>query len=874
MPGSSPRSNVRAFVQWKEPSVYAGEELECIITFKNVALQPELEQDIGPPATQSTSFTRDARHPGLASQGARGTAPQSRAAVARTSSIPGVRNPSGGRGPPPILSLNIVAPSSKSGPQSAPLQARTPGSATFMKGHGRSLSIMSLGSEAPSGRRTPTTITAAKRPARGGHSRSSSAQTMPKSPPQSDHSTKAVPPRQQSPLYEATTPPAMAEGPGESLPVRPVRRRPGTVSAGNTPQLRQKSTPPHDTSNGQATLDLDFPARGTSRAELSSPQSSDVPKPSRSPSNMHSGLRRPHSPRPVDGWSGVLGNLDPISRVISEASAPGTPRSSAEFYSMSNNSDDTVISELPSQNEAPAGSFPQSRPSTGSSRKPSFALAAAPETLMMGYARTTGHFTLDGSLVNGAPFEEVKRKGVQGGGGVVGVERSKRSSGVFGALSWGNIGESLGGLLGSDEMGSMAQMKASAGAKQVPLLSTPQSLLFVNLTLAPGESTSYDYRFTLPKGLPPSHRGRAIKIDYHLSIGIQRPEGQAMKYVQVPFRVLGTVGSKGEMLVHDLMSPFVLLQDAARTKSIAPGPPDSGGFPPFPQDEPPQQLQTPHHGLEDFLRYTERLLDAPEDPNGALLSPTEPPSPLASRKPSFFAQTPASAKEAIDLAIMRSNQAAQPGTQASSKEAQSPNRFTITRSGRPVAVLTLLRPAYRLGESVVGTLDFTAPPPASSDGPAPVQAYSVLLELESAERVDASLALRAAASLHRVTRRVHASTRENTLFARRVGVALAVPAAATPSFETTGVSLLWSLRVEFTTARDQGGRGLGIEAGGEQGGGGVDELFDELGRDDRGVSLIAKERLAAEAFEIAVPLRIYGAPCPEFRDGRAEALEI
>jgi hypothetical protein len=71
---------------------------------------------------------------------------------------------------------------------------------------------------------------------------------------------------------------------------------------------------------------------------------------------------------------------------------------------------------------------------------------------MMGYAQIMGSFTLDGSLINQAPFEEVKRKGVvggQGGGGVVGVEKTKRESGLFGALGWGNIGESLGGLLGA-----------------------------------------------------------------------------------------------------------------------------------------------------------------------------------------------------------------------------------------------------------------------------------------------------------------------------------------------------------------------------------------------------------------------------------------
>jgi hypothetical protein len=168
---------------------------------------------------------------------------------------------------------------------------------------------------------------------------------------------------------------------------------------------------------------------------------------------------------------------------------------------------------------------------------------------MMGYAQIMGSFTLDGSLINQAPFEEVKRKGVvggQGGGGVVGVERTKRDSGLFGALGWGNIGESIGGLLGSSEPSSIREMRGIASSKTVPLITTPQSILFVDLRLAPGESRSYTYSFTLPRGLPPTHKGKSMKVQYHLTIGTQRPgssKDRQVKHVDVPFRVFGSVTS-------------------------------------------------------------------------------------------------------------------------------------------------------------------------------------------------------------------------------------------------------------------------------------------------------------------------------------------
>ena len=175
-----------------------------------------------------------------------------------------------------------------------------------------------------------------------------------------------------------------------------------------------------------------------------------------------------------------------------------------------------------------------------------------PESLMMGYVQIMGSFTLDGSLINQAPFEEVKRKGVvggQGGGGVVGVERPKRESGLFGALGWGNIGESIGGLLGSSEPSSIREMRSTASSKTVPLITTPQSILFVDLKLAPGESRSYTYSFTLPRGLPPTHKGRSMKVNYHLTIGTQRAgstKEQQVKQVDVPFRVFGSVNGMSE----------------------------------------------------------------------------------------------------------------------------------------------------------------------------------------------------------------------------------------------------------------------------------------------------------------------------------------
>jgi hypothetical protein len=214
---------------------------------------------------------------------------------------------------------------------------------------------------------------------------------------------------------------------------------------------------------------------------------------------------------------------------------------------MSNHSNETLASEYVSQPAARL--LPRAFHLRQNSQLAPRPQQNLPESLMMGYAQIMGTFTLDGSLINQAPFEEVKRKGVvggQGGGGVVGVERKTRDSGLFGALGWGNIGESLGGLLGTSEPSSIREMRGIANSKTVPLITTPQSILFVDLRLAPGESRSYSYSFTLPRGLPPTHKGRSMKVAYHLTIGTQRPgsaKDQQVKHVEIPFRVFGSVTS-------------------------------------------------------------------------------------------------------------------------------------------------------------------------------------------------------------------------------------------------------------------------------------------------------------------------------------------
>jgi len=353
------------------------------------------------------------------------------------------------------------------------------------------------------------------------------------------------------------------------------------------------------------------------------------------------------------------------------------------------------------------------------------------------------------------------------------------------------------------------------------LLSTPQSLLFVDLRLAPGDEKSFSFAFTLPKGLPASHKGKAVKFSYNLIIGTQRPNGpkevQHVNRINIPFRVFSGVNSRGDVLGHDLMVPYVLLRDEARVQKIGSSP-----LPPKKEQSIGRLTWTSASG---FLSYVDEILEQKTSRS----SPPALKTPLASIPET--SRDPPTCKDAIDLAILRSNQVTDSN--------RSTNRFEIARNGRRIAVVVLNRPSHRLGETIVATIDFVG---------AALPCYSMRATLETSEKVAPSLAMRSSTSVNRATRRVHASYSENTLFATRVVFSPAIPISATPTLLTSGVNLEWVLRFEFVTSSSHG------EDAGPSGA----MLLESVGEDDRGSVFASLENLSCESFEISIPLIVYG----------------
>jgi hypothetical protein len=788
-------SNIRVSVSFDSPTVFAGEDVACTITFKNIAREQGAagrSPNRSPRSPQYNGAHRNVTP--LQSQGRPVTSP---------------RQSSYGAGPniPPHLRKGGHRVTNSVGRVEGALE----GGSTPR--HGRSLSILSMGTDAG---------TVVSVPSRGGHEgagrggrgheRTISVQTAPQrgsgGKQESGQSSGQGSPSIIAPVITEQDvdgpPPIRQKRPGVGRPLSEAKKSPGILHV----DFKFPAAPPPDDD-----------------ASVGVPESAISPK---TDSLLFKTLSLPLSDQ----------NANPIARVLSQSSANGSPRSSFDLSSevMSNHSDETLISEYIPQQMARL--LPRPNHTRNNSRLGVREPPRGPETIMMGHVQVMGSFTLEGSLVNQAPFEEIKRKGVvgsHGGGGVVGVERTKRDSGLFGAFGWGNIGESLGGLLGGGEMSSIKEMRGIANSKSIPLITTPPSILFVDLTLAPGESKSYSYRFTLPRGLPPTHRGRAIKVAYQLSIGTQRPgkgKEQQVRTADVPFRIFGSVDPGGDILGHDLMSPYILLRDQAKTSAL-----DSiVSKPDVKPKKPPDR-----DGEADFMKYISALLDK-SGPNGqpALLSPTSPLAPPDTlgdmRRQSSVGESPQSQVDIIDLAILRSNHKDHKPTNGAGTLS---NKFDIARSGHHVATLHITRPAYRLGETINLVANFKG---------ASIPTYAIQVALETRETVDAAISMRSTASIYRYTRKVHAYDAANTLFAKRLSFALGIPSNATPEFVTSGISMDWRLRVEFVTPRL-----TGMEGSHE-----FDEMLEEVAEDDRGAVLQGVEGLRVESFEVAVPIRVYG----------------
>lgn len=160
-------STIRVFVQWKEQTVFAGEDIECQITFKNVAPAP--------------SPSRTPPHPSTVNSFMPGS--QRKATQIKNGSPLNPRPGHLGKGHRSTLSLNVPAGSLRSQPTSTSWSARNATKSPREGGqHKRSVSIISIGASESVIEDATSQGSYAERPRNTsrGHGRSASLQIVPR----------------------------------------------------------------------------------------------------------------------------------------------------------------------------------------------------------------------------------------------------------------------------------------------------------------------------------------------------------------------------------------------------------------------------------------------------------------------------------------------------------------------------------------------------------------------------------------------------------------------------------------------------------------------------------------------------------------------
>lgn len=165
---STLQSNIRVFIQWREQTVFAGEDIECQITFKNVATTPASSKSPLHPSGSNGFLQSPERH----------RRPPSQIKNSALSPRPAVPNRGGHRS---SLSLT-VPPESVHSKQSEQWSRGTSRPGRGGEGHKRSVSIISMGASESAVDEVASHGSLAERPGRGarGHGRSASLQIVPR----------------------------------------------------------------------------------------------------------------------------------------------------------------------------------------------------------------------------------------------------------------------------------------------------------------------------------------------------------------------------------------------------------------------------------------------------------------------------------------------------------------------------------------------------------------------------------------------------------------------------------------------------------------------------------------------------------------------
>nr|XP_019042675.1 hypothetical protein I302_08379 [Kwoniella bestiolae CBS 10118]OCF21605.1 hypothetical protein I302_08379 [Kwoniella bestiolae CBS 10118] len=396
----------------------------------------------------------------------------------------------------------------------------------------------------------------------------------------------------------------------------------------------------------------------------------------------------------------------------------------------------------------------------------------------------------------------------------------------------------MGGSGGSLE----EERKRVWNMKDLPVLETTRSLLGVDIKLKEGESKEFVYTLKLPSTLPPAHRGKAFRFSYDLivSLNVSLPGGggrQKSKDISIPIRVWSNVSVGHPFRTYDVLKPIIQNKEEGTVQEVdtplfdahSTPVPDAGNNLRRRSSASDKHRWKTGDTQESLQAYARHLLDtlepsSPPTSNGP--SPKLPPlSPgrANGRLPRSRVVSPSSSKFDIPpLPLVDQNgfkprprqgtllegddELVEEGLEAGCGEAveilsrHSPKAsYDIAKDGEVVAVLTLIKTTYRLGETVLGVVTFNEP---ETEGR--VLKFSAFLE--SHELIPQPL-LPPPGNTQPSLGRLQAEHRSSyAISSSRLAFSLDIPSDATPGFSLAAGDddgkggLQWKVKLQFVVA--------------------------------------------------------------------------
>ncbi|OCF35443.1 hypothetical protein I316_02995 [Kwoniella heveanensis BCC8398] len=376
--------------------------------------------------------------------------------------------------------------------------------------------------------------------------------------------------------------------------------------------------------------------------------------------------------------------------------------------------------------------------------------------------------------------------------------------------------------------------------KDLPVLETTRSLLGVDLKLKEGESKEFTYTLQLPTTLPPTHRGKAFRFTYDLvvSLNVGLPGGggrQKSKDVTIPIRVWANVSVGNPLRTYDVLHPIIQTREEGVVQEVESEPQESttsltatvaraGGTDLRRRSSASDRLRLKNGDTQESLQaYARHLLETLEPPSllngGDVASPRQPPlSPSggSTRLPRSRVVSPSSPAfnippllkangdnshtrfvEGDDELVEEGHTGCGEAVEILSRHSPKAS-YDIAKEGEIVAVLTLIKTTYRLGETVLGVVTFNEP-----DTERRVLKFSAFLE--SHELIPQPL-LPPPGNHQPPLTRLHAEHRSSyVVSSSRLAFSLDIPSDATPAFslaagEGDKGGLEWKVKLQFVVA--------------------------------------------------------------------------